>query len=182
VGKKLGVHEVASELLPEGKLQYVKRLAAASHTVAMVGDGGKRCPALAQATVGVAMGSERMWRKRAQTFVLIGSDLSKLVETLRIARRCRRTIMQNFVGTLVVDTIGVAWRRLACSIRCSPRSSMSLRTRIHTEFRQAGTVGDAGRRIERPAAGSSAARHFSKPNGLKRLFLQSSNDPHCRPS
>src|SRR5580700_8640482 len=39
--------------------------------------------------------------------ILIGSDLSKLVETLRIARRCRGIIMQNFVGTLVVDSIGV---------------------------------------------------------------------------
>jgi cation transport ATPase len=39
--------------------------------------------------------------------ILIGSDLSKLVETLRVARRCRAIIMQNFVGTLVVDSIGV---------------------------------------------------------------------------
>ena len=107
VGKKLGVHEVASELLPEEKLQYVKRLAAASHTVAMVGDGVNDAPALAQATVGVAMGSGTDVAQESADVVLIGSDLSKLVETLRIARRCRRTIMQNFVGTLVVDTIGV---------------------------------------------------------------------------
>jgi hypothetical protein len=39
--------------------------------------------------------------------ILIGSDLSKFVETLRVARRCRRIIMQNFVGTLAVDSIGV---------------------------------------------------------------------------
>jgi heavy metal translocating P-type ATPase len=107
VGKKLGVDEVASELLPEEKLQYVKRLAAASHTVAMVGDGVNDAPALAQATVGVAMGSGTDVAQESADVVLIGSDLSKLVETLRIARRCRRTIMQNFVGTLVVDTIGV---------------------------------------------------------------------------
>jgi len=107
VGKKLGVHEVASELLPEEKLQYVKRLAAASHTVAMVGDGVNDAPALAQATVGVAMGSGTDVAQESADVVLIGSDLSKLVETLRIARRCRRTIMQNFVGTPVVDTIGV---------------------------------------------------------------------------
>jgi P-type E1-E2 ATPase len=107
VGKKLGVDEVASELLPEEKLQYVKRLAAASHTVAMVGDGVNDAPALAQATVGVAMGSGTDVAQESADVVLIGSDLSKLVETLRIARRCRRTIMQNFAGTLVVDTIGV---------------------------------------------------------------------------
>jgi heavy metal translocating P-type ATPase len=107
VGKKLGVDEVASELLPEEKLQYVKRLTEASHTVAMVGDGVNDAPALAQATVGVAMGSGTDVAQESADVVLIGSDLSKLVETLRIARRCRRTIMQNFVGTLVVDSIGV---------------------------------------------------------------------------
>jgi P-type Cu+ transporter len=107
VGKRLGVDEVASELLPEEKLQYVKRLTKASHTVAMVGDGVNDAPALAQATVGVAMGSGTDVAQESADVVLIGSDLSKLVETLRIARRCRRTIMQNFVGTLVVDTIGV---------------------------------------------------------------------------
>jgi Cd2+/Zn2+-exporting ATPase/Cu+-exporting ATPase len=107
VGKKLGVDEVASELLPEEKLEYVKRLALASHTVAMVGDGVNDAPALAQATVGVAMGSGTDVAQESADVVLIGSDLSKLVETLRIARRCRRTIMQNFVGTLVVDSIGV---------------------------------------------------------------------------
>jgi Cd2+/Zn2+-exporting ATPase/Cu+-exporting ATPase len=107
VGKKLGVDEVASELLPEQKLQYVKQLAGASHTVAMVGDGVNDAPALAQATVGVAMGSGTDVAQESADVVLIGSDLSKLVETLRVARRCRRTIMQNFVGTLVVDSIGV---------------------------------------------------------------------------
>jgi Cd2+/Zn2+-exporting ATPase/Cu+-exporting ATPase len=107
VGQKLGVDEVASDLLPEQKLQYVKRLAEASHTVAMVGDGVNDAPALAEATVGVAMGSGTDVAQESADVVLIGSDLSKLVETLRIARRCRRTIMQNFVGTLVVDSIGV---------------------------------------------------------------------------
>jgi Cd2+/Zn2+-exporting ATPase/Cu+-exporting ATPase len=112
VGKKLGVDEVASELLPQQKLEYVKRLAEASHAVAMVGDGVNDAPALAQATVGVAMGSGTDVAQESADVVLIGSDLSKLVETLQVARRCRRTIMQNFVGTLVVDSIGVgmaAW-------------------------------------------------------------------------
>lgn len=107
VGKKLGVDEVVSELLPEEKLQYVKRLTEASHTVAMVGDGVNDAPALAQANVGVAMGSGTDVARESADVVLIGSDLSKLVETLRIAQRCRRTILQNFVGTLVVDSIGV---------------------------------------------------------------------------
>ena len=107
VGRKLGVDEVAAELLPEEKLQYVKRLCDGGHTVAMVGDGVNDAPALAQASVGVAMGSGTDVAQESADVVLIGSDLSKLVETLQVARRCRRTIMQNFVGTLVVDSIGV---------------------------------------------------------------------------
>jgi heavy metal translocating P-type ATPase len=107
VGKKLGVDEVAAELLPEEKLQRVMRFTGMSHVVAMVGDGVNDAPALAKATVGIAMGSGTDVAQESADVVLIGSDLGKLVETLQIARRCRRTIMQNFVGTLVVDSIGV---------------------------------------------------------------------------
>jgi heavy metal translocating P-type ATPase len=107
VGTELGVDEIASELLPEQKLEYVVRLTKSSHIVAMVGDGINDAPALAQAHVGVAMGSGTDVAQESANVVLIGSDLSKLVETLQIARRCHRTIMQNFAGTLIVDSIGV---------------------------------------------------------------------------
>jgi heavy metal translocating P-type ATPase len=107
VGHKLGVDEIVSDLLPEGKLQYVKLVTEKGHKSVMVGDGVNDAPALMQASVGVAMGSGTDVARESADVVLIGSDLSKLVETLQTARRCRRTIMQNFVGTLVVDSIGV---------------------------------------------------------------------------
>jgi P-type E1-E2 ATPase len=107
VGRQLGVDEIVSDLLPEDKLQYVKQLTEKGHKAAMVGDGVNDAPALMQASVGVAMGSGTDVARESADVVLIGSDLSKLVETLQIARRCRRTILQNFVGTLVVDSIGV---------------------------------------------------------------------------
>jgi Cd2+/Zn2+-exporting ATPase/Cu+-exporting ATPase len=107
VGGKLGVDEIVSGLLPEDKLHYVQKLIEQGHKMAMVGDGINDAPALMQASVGVAMGSGTDVARESADVVLIGSDLSKLADTLQTARRCRRTIMQNFVGTLVVDTIGV---------------------------------------------------------------------------
>jgi heavy metal translocating P-type ATPase len=107
IGRKLGVDEIAAELLPEDKLEFVSRLTAARQNVVMVGDGVNDAPALMKATVGIAMGAGTDVARESANVVLIGNDLSKLVETLSIARRCRRTIMQNFVGTLVVDSIGI---------------------------------------------------------------------------
>jgi heavy metal translocating P-type ATPase len=107
IGGKLGVDEIAAELLPEDKLAFVSRLTLARHNVIMVGDGVNDAPALMKATVGIAMGAGTDVARESANVVLIGNDLSKLVETLLIARRCRRTIMQNFVGTLVVDSIGI---------------------------------------------------------------------------
>ena len=107
VGGELGVDVIASDLLPEDKLRYVKQLIENGHPVAMIGDGINDAPALAQASVGVAMGSGTDVARESADVVLIGSDLSKFVETLKTARRCHRTIMQNFAGTLVVDSIGV---------------------------------------------------------------------------
>lgn len=107
VGKGLGVDEISAELLPEQKLQRVQELLAQGRKVVMVGDGINDAPALAQATVGVATGSGTDVARESSDIVLIGSDLTKLAETVRIAQRCHRTIMQNFVGTLVVDSLGV---------------------------------------------------------------------------
>jgi heavy metal translocating P-type ATPase len=107
VGHDLGVDEAVGELLPEQKAKWVSGLRRKNHKVAMVGDGINDAPALVEADVGIAMGSGTDVARESADVILIGSDLSKLVETLRVARRCRGIIMQNFVGTLVVDSIGV---------------------------------------------------------------------------
>jgi heavy metal translocating P-type ATPase len=107
VGHELGVDEAVGELLPEQKAIWTRELRAKNHSVAMVGDGINDAPALVEANVGIAMGSGTDVARESADVILIGSDLSKFVDTLRVARRCRATIMQNFMGTLVVDTIGV---------------------------------------------------------------------------
>ena len=108
VAARLGVDEVIAELLPEQKLQRVRELQRAGRRVAMVGDGVNDAPALAQADVGIAMGSGTDVARESAAVVLLGNDLLKLVEALRIARRCRRIIRQNFAGTLLVDAVGMA--------------------------------------------------------------------------
>jgi heavy metal translocating P-type ATPase len=107
VGRDLGVDEAVGALLPEQKAKWVSELREKNHKVAMVGDGINDAPALVEADVGIAMGSGTDVARESADVILIGSDLSKLVETLRVARQCRGIIMQNFVGTLVVDSIGV---------------------------------------------------------------------------
>ena len=107
VGAELRVDEVHAGLLPDEKVVRIDALLADGKKVAMIGDGINDAPALTRADVGVAMGSGADVARESADVVLLGSDLLRFVDTLRIARRCRRIIYSNFAGTLVVDGIGV---------------------------------------------------------------------------
>jgi Cu+-exporting ATPase len=107
VARELDFDEALAELLPEQKSAYIGILLDADKVVAMIGDGVNDAPALTRATVSVAMGSGTDVTRESADVVLLRNDLSRFVETMRIARKTKAIVMQNFIGTLTVDIVGI---------------------------------------------------------------------------
>ena len=109
IGAEAGVDEVQADLRPEAKVEAVRALAREHGAVLMVGDGMNDAPALAAATVGVAMGvAGTDVALETADVALMGDDLRKLAYALRIARRTRRVVRQNLaLSTAVIAVLVV---------------------------------------------------------------------------
>jgi Cu+-exporting ATPase len=107
VARTLALDDVAAEVLPEQKVEVVRRLQAEGRVVAMAGDGVNDAPALAQAQVGIAMGSGTDVAMESAAVTLVKGDLRGIVRARRLSRTTMRNIRQNLVWAFIYNVLGV---------------------------------------------------------------------------
>jgi Cu+-exporting ATPase len=107
VGRKLGLAEVIADVLPEGKAAAVKKLQAEGWKVAMAGDGINDAPALAQAEVGIAMGTGTDVAMQSAGVTLVKGDLSGIVRARRLSKATVSNIRQNLLFAFIYNVMGV---------------------------------------------------------------------------
>jgi Cd2+/Zn2+-exporting ATPase len=106
IARQLGVDGVEAELLPDQKVRAVENLLSRYGTVGMVGDGINDAPALARATVGIAMGvAGTDAALETADIALMGDDLGKIADTMRLSRAAKRVILQNITLALAIKAV-----------------------------------------------------------------------------
>jgi P-type E1-E2 ATPase len=107
IAKAAGIEHFKASVTPAGKLEYVKELQAKGLKVGMTGDGINDAPALAQADVGIAMGTGTDIAMETAEITLVRGDLGKILVALKLSRRTMRTIRQNLFWAFFYNVIGI---------------------------------------------------------------------------
>ena len=107
MARKLGLDDVEAEVLPEQKVDVIKRLQAEGRIVAMAGDGINDAPALAQAHVGIAMGTGTDVAMESADVTLVKGDLRGIVRACRLSRATMRNIRENLFFAFIYNALGV---------------------------------------------------------------------------
>jgi len=107
VGKTLGIDEVLAEVLPDQKADIIKSFQARGRVVGMAGDGINDAPALAQASVGIAMGTGTDVAIESAGVTLVKGDLRGIVKAIRLSRATMRNVKQNLFFAFVYNALGV---------------------------------------------------------------------------